>query len=274
MLSPLPISSTSNHGSSTITPASYNAPFGSGNGVYIAAPNGTPPANDIPYYLWPGGTAENIDDNVSAVANATAPSGAGVWQPTTQPNNDGKVEVLFHPDEIFGDGDYTLSDVNSITWQTNKADTQNDPDWYINIWLDAGGGNVAFLSGEPYWSDNLNGPANTWNTWTADDVAGGPNQITFHEPGFACTNFGWASPDMPSLDQLVSGPYTWNGVPSQTFLPGCAGTPNPLTTTIDYSTMPILGFSIATGNPWAGPFTGLVDFLEIQLDDPSGMGED
>lgn len=34
---------------SMIVAGSYNAPFGSGNGVYITAPNITPPPNDVPY---------------------------------------------------------------------------------------------------------------------------------------------------------------------------------------------------------------------------------
>lgn len=119
--------------SSQIASGSYLTPFGSGNGVYIVAPNGTPPANNIAYYPWPGGVAENINANIQAVVDGTAPLGAGSWQVLTRPANDGKVEILFHPHEIFGNGTYTLSDINSIVWHTDKPDPQTSPDWYISI---------------------------------------------------------------------------------------------------------------------------------------------
>jgi hypothetical protein len=101
--------------------------------------------------------------------------------------------------------------------------------------------------------------------WTADQTAGGEFEINFHEPGYACTNFGPGSSVLPGLHELVTGNYTWQGVPGNNFLPGCNAVSDPVNTTINYANMPIYGISIATGNPWTGPFQGYVDDLVIEL---------
>ena len=262
--------------SSTITNTDYDTPF---TGVYYVAPNGASTPAAIDYYYRPGGTAENIDTNVVAGTTGTPPLGASSWQSTALPDNgDGKIEILIHPDEIFG-GAYTLADVQELSWETNKPGAIGDQDWYVNVWLDASGdtnadattssNDVAFLSGEPYWTSNNGSYAsNTWTQWVADDTAGGNFEVNFHEPGYACTTFGWAGPEMPSLDQLTGGPYTWQGVPEIGFGAfGCPGNNGTVNSTIDYASMPILGISIATGNPWADTFNGYLDNFRIELND-------
>jgi hypothetical protein len=165
--------------------------------------------------------------------------------------------------------------VQSFSWYTHKPDAFNNPDWYVNIWLDASGDpttdassrDVAFLSGEPYWSSNSGSYAsNTWIQWTADQTAGGSFEINFTEPGYACTNFGPGGSVLPSLDELVTGSYTWSGVPGNNFLPGCNTVSDPVNTTINYADMPVLGISIATGSSWADTFDGYVDDFVIELD--------
>lgn len=265
--------------SSLITAFDDTNPF---TGVYIVAPNGS---GDLPaaasYYYRPGGPAEDIATNTVAATTGTPPMGASSWRSTNVPPGVGKIEVLIHPDEIFG-GSYTLADIQNLSWHTNKAGAIGDPDWYVNIWLDASSdsdGNatndVAFLSGEPYWSSNNAGyAANTWTNWVADDAAGGAYEINFEEPGYACTAFGWAAPanTMPSLDELTGGAYTWLSVPRNSIGAfGCPGTaPVAITNSIDYSVMPILGISIATGSGWADGFQGYVDEFVIELDDGGG----
>jgi len=156
----------------SMLPASdYNNPL---NGVYLVAPNGSGslPAQ-LSYYYRPGGPTENLSNNATAATPGGQPLGDSAWQSTPRPANDGKVEILIHPDEIFGrtDNYYTLSDIQNLSWYTHKPNAFNSPDWYINIWLDASGdaatdassNNIAFLSGEPYWS-NPNGGTYATNT--------------------------------------------------------------------------------------------------------------
>ncbi|RMG85550.1 MAG: hypothetical protein D6712_09240, partial [Chloroflexi bacterium] len=252
------------------------------------------PYNPVPgVFIYSGlSVTEDASDNIAAYpvppAPAPVPAGFGAWQSLEPPlvaTNTGKIEIYFIPETILGTGSpYTIGDLRSITWYTYNDDPiapPTLPNWYVNIWADAGGGRTAMLSGEPYWANNLNGAANTWLQWTAD--ASGSvttNEITFHETRHACTQFGWAAGGgvgpMATLQDLTTAPFTWNNVPSQTWFGGagnCTGTPNPLTTTIDYRPMTIYSISFGTGSGWAANFDGWLDGMEIVLDDGSG-GED
>jgi hypothetical protein len=153
-----------------------------------------------------------------------------------------KSEYYVSPQALFG-RDVNIGELSSISYFTKKNTTHtvNTADWYINIYtvpdtnLPVHGswyGNR--IGSEPYFSQNLLDPCNTWNRWVTPE--GQNNRLRFFD----------------STNNLYFGSYT-------------DGFLSDLIANVAYKNQKILLFSVQTGSAWANGFTGLVDGLSIQL---------
>ena len=164
-----------------------------------------------------------------------------------------KTDMYFTPLGLFGRS-VTLGEIRSISYWTKKGTTHivNPVDWYLAIYtVRYAGQTVSFygarINAEPYFSENLNDPASTWNQWTT----GGPaNELRFYESTYGYFG-GYADPDWAA------------------FVTGSSLTGTHSSTPVAYADQPILYFSIQTGSAWAAGFTGQVDGLRIDLMDGS-----
>jgi len=165
----------------------------------------------------------------------------------------GKTDMYFTPESLFN-REVALAEIKSISYWTKTGAKHNvDPrDWYLNIYTKRYAGQIGTsfygvrIGTEPYFSENLVDPANTWNQWTTD----GPNNyLRFFESTYGY--FG--SYTDPHFASFVTG----------TSLAGSRG-PGVL-----YATQPILYFSPQTASGWANGFTGQLDGLRIELFDGS-----
>lgn len=164
-----------------------------------------------------------------------------------------KTDIKFTPDALFG-REVTLGEIASMSYWTKKGETHavNAADWYLAIYTEPYIGDVSTptwygdrIGCEPYFSYNIDDPANTWNEWSTD---GAENQLRFFEStqGAPGANFGtYTDPD-------------WS-----TFVGGDALSGDP------YLEHDLLYLSVQTGSAWANGFTGQLGGLRIELTDGS-----
>ena len=193
----------------------------------------------------------------AAYTNSHAHMGYGAWKgKAAGPGS--KAELYIDPTVSPFDvlGTFSVSDIESITYWTNKPDPQTAPDWYINLYTVPGSGPNCItpptwycnrITIDPMYGYNINAPANQWNMWSTES---GPNQMTVYDS--RRTNAGFYNG--PTLDDIQAGPINWGDYPN-------SGS----TETVDYSGETIKYIVLATGNPWADTFTGMVDELIITL---------
>jgi hypothetical protein len=164
-----------------------------------------------------------------------------------------KTDMYFTPESLFGH-QVTIGEVAGITYWTKKGSTHTVVacDWFLNIYTKPYAGQLGSsfygirIGTEPYLSENLVDPANTWNQWT---TSGATNYLRFFE-----STYGYF------------GSYTDQHF--GTFIAGTslAGSRGP---GVPYITQPILYFSPQTASACAAGFTGQVDGLRILLTDGS-----
>jgi len=149
-------------------------------------------------------------------------------------------KLYMSPLELFG-RDITIGELDSISYFTKKDSTHADDaaDWFFQMYTkpyDGSPGSSWYgnrINSEPYFSENLVDPANTWNKWQTS--ANTPNRLRFFDSSsgyFGGYNDGF-------LSDLTSDP--------------------------DYSSQEILYIVMGTGSEWAAGFTGQLDGLSIQL---------
>ena len=190
-------------------------------------------------------------NNVNGVPNDAAP---GFPTGSFASNGVAKTDMYFPPEVIFGRA-VTIGEVSAMSWWTKKGTTHatSAPDWYMNIYTKEFVGEAvpanfygSRFGSEPYFSDNINDPVNTWNEFST----GGPtNKLRFFEStnGAPGANFGsYTDPFWPDFIELVS-----------------------LGTTVPRKDQEILFFSLQTATAWAAGFTGQLDGLRIELTDGS-----
>lgn len=190
--------------------------------------------------------------NVVGVSSDSAPGySTGSFTPanTTGP----KSEIYISPNDLF-DREITLGDIKSISYWTKTSSIHSvDPrDWYLVIYTKpysdqiGGGWYGTRIGSEPYFSENINDIANTWNKWSTES---GSNQLRFFE-----STYGYF------------GSYTdphWASFVTGNSLAGVRGSG------VSYSNQPVLWFYIGTGSAWANGFTGKVDGFRVELNDNS-----
>jgi len=197
-----------------------------------------------------------LDKSAATAANAVAvntdhQTGLGAWQT----NGSTKAQLYVTPEYLFG-REVLVSELKSIAYHTKKPGAGETVDWYVIIYTKpyTGGDGTWYgnrLNSEPMYSYNLNAPANQWNQWCTD---AGTNQLTFFDQ--ARTHMGFYGG--PTLANITAGPINWASYPNS------GGS-----TTIDYSTKPVLYLSLQTGSAWSGGFLGLLDAISITLTDDS-----
>lgn len=164
-----------------------------------------------------------------------------------------KTDMYFTPESLFG-RPVTLGEVASMSYwtKTGAMHTADPRDWFLAIYTKRYAGQVGTsfygvrVGTEPYFSENLVDPANTWNNWTTGGVQ---NQLRFFESTYGYFG-GYTDPHYAAF---ISG----NSL---------AGSRGP---GVSYATQPILYFSPQTGSAWAAGFTGQLDGLSIVLTDGS-----
>lgn len=189
-------------------------------------------------------------NNVVGVSGDSAP---GFPTGSLASDGTGKTDMYFTPNSLFG-RDVTLGEVSKISYWTKKGTTHVvDPaDWFLTIYTKPYAGDASSatwygdrIGSEPYFSENLTDPINTWNNWTTD---GSTNKLRFFESTAGATGATFGSYTDPDWATLISG----NAL---------SGDP--------YAGHDILSFSVQTGSAWADGFTGQVDGLRIELSDGS-----
>jgi len=171
----------------------------------------------------------------------------GSWQgsvPTGAVAPNHFTQLYLTPDVLFG-RDVEIGELESISYWTKKDSlhTTNAADWFYQMYTKPYAGSPGSswygnrINSEPYFSQNLNAPANTWNQWVTD--AGEDNRLRFFD-----SSSGYF------------GSYT------DGFLSDLTSDPN-------YTDQEILFISLALGTAWAGGFEGQLDGLSIQLTDGS-----
>lgn len=197
--------------------------------------------------------------NASAVQLSDSPLGKGAWWFNKSAT---KMELYIDPtmspfDDILGS--FTIDDIASISYQTKKPGGARSVDFFLAIYTapdgndDTAGWYGYRLNAEPYFSNNLNAPANTWNTWS---TAAGSNQLTFFD---TAKTGGYGFYGQPTLQDLQAGAINWSSIPN------CA--PSCVNQSIDYGAETVKYISIQTGSSWSSTFEGYLDNLSIRLKD-------
>jgi len=189
-------------------------------------------------------------NNVVGVPDDHAP---GFPSGSLASDGSGKTDMYFTPEVLFGRS-VTLGEIASISYWTKKDQTHAvDPrDWFLAIYTKPYSGDVSTpgwygdrIGSEPYFSINLNDPANTWNRWK---TGGSENRLRFFESTEGAPGATFGSYTDPDWATFVSG----NALSGQ-----------------PYATREVLFFSVQTGSAWANGFTGQLDGLKITLSDGS-----
>jgi len=151
-------------------------------------------------------------------------------------------------------GTFLIDEIDKIIYHTNKPVDGSNPDFYFTIYTDVDGNDDQSswygyrLNVEPYFSNSLNAPANTWNQWNTD---AGNNQLTFFDSHKSLTYGFYGQPD---LQDLQSGTINWS-----TLVAGGVDQD------IDYGLETVKGICISTGSGWSDTFNGYIDAIEIRL---------
>ncbi|WP_299073930.1 PEP-CTERM sorting domain-containing protein [uncultured Paraglaciecola sp.] len=185
-----------------------------------------------------------VGTGLISVNDPTAPLGNGAWSSQTLGIAGSSSELYFYFDTDQTSAEYLLGDLSSLSFDTFKSVAGEANDFYIQIYTTANdisdgagwyGQRVTF---DPRYADNINAPANQWNTWSTD---GAENSLAIYDS--AGGNFGGYN--SPSLEQLFDTNYADDDFYSFA--------------NVDYANEQILGIKIGTGSGWADGFTGLLD---------------
>jgi len=160
-----------------------------------------------------------------------------------------KSELYLTPDILFGRS-ITIGDIAEISYYTKKPLTHAvDPsDWYLVLYTQPYTGSPGSgwygnrIGTEPYFSANLNAPADTWNLWTTADA---DNQLRWFDS---------------------SGGYF--GAYTDPFFDDFKAQPVLNRSTSTYAAESIKYFTVVSaGTTWMDGFEGQVDGLTITLTD-------
>jgi hypothetical protein len=201
--------------------------------------------------VTPTSTGVFSDEDVTGIPNDSAP---GFAYGSIASGGTNKTDMEFTPQTLFGH-DVSLGDISSISYwtKTGSNHTVSPQDWSLVIYTKPYAGDKSSASwygerigAEPYFSVNLNDPANTWNEWSTNSSQ---NQLRFYESTAGAPNANFGTYTDP----------TWSTFLSDTPLSGVS----------TYSSHDVQSLSLQTGSAWASGFTGQVDGLQITLNDGS-----
>ncbi len=185
----------------------------------------------------------------------TAPVGDGAWTANTFGNPGSKsFQWLYWNDT---GSEFTLGDLLSLSFDTNKPVESPNNDFYISIYTIADGTNDGAswygqrLAFDPFYASSVNGPANQWNTWS---TSGSENMLSVYDHGI---DGGYSA---PSLTDLLDGTYTDDDIYSFA--------------NVNYNSEKIRGISISTGSAWGNTYQGSIDNVNLDFGNAGSLSFD
>lgn len=198
-------------------------------------------------------------------------TGNGSWFTTgddsDEPSGSDKLQFYLAPDaQPLNLGSFTLGDIRSLSYHTKKlgapVNGSNAPNIYVNVYTepdgtdDDGSWYGRRLTLEPYFSRNLDAPADEWVQWSTDD---GTNQLTVFDSFRSGVGFGFYG-GQPTLSELTDGTFNWSDAK--------AGAED---REIDYASETVKYIVFDTGSGWADDYEGYLDSIELVVD--AGRGK-
>lgn len=188
--------------------------------------------------LYPDSPGIDVSGIAGNTSNSAPGFGSQSWQQTP-----GSKAILYIPLGVLAGRPVTVSEIESISYWTNKPGDGGAPDWTLLIYTtpefdgdDADWWYRSRLNAEPYFTQSTVAP-NTWHEWSTDDPT---NPLKFYD---SKRNGGYAGTyNDPTLQEIQNGYYGR-----------------------DYGIEEIMFISLQTGSGWSNGFTGLVDGLTIVL---------
>lgn len=187
-----------------------------------------------------------VSPPVGVDADAPFGWGNGSWMA-----NGSTVTELYLTPQLLFNRSITIGDINSVSFYTKKGTTHtfSAPDWFFTIYTEPFPNPNSWygyrINSEPYFSENLNDPADQWNLWSSDQ---GDNWLRFFvsaKNGVNISNGAYTDPHLDNFKLLTS---------DRDFGLTMADEP------VKY-----LRFATATG--WANGFYGQIDGITISLTD-------
>jgi len=172
--------------------------------------------------------------------------GNGSWMA-----NGSTVTELYLTPELLFNKPVNIGDIASVSFYTKKGTTHSfsAPDWFFTIYTSPFPNSSSWygyrINSEPYFSENINDPANQWNLWSSDQ---GSNWLRFFVSGKA-------------------GAFVSNGAYTDPHLDAFKLLPSDRGTGLEMADEPIKYFRMATASGWANGFWGQIDGLTITLTD-------
>jgi len=189
---------------------------------------------------------------IGAQASDEYYTGSGSWRSVLGTKMEHYIDPTVAPFDSLGT--FTIDEIASISYWTNKPGSEGDVDFYLAIYTTPDNNDNTTdwygyrLNAEPYFSQDLNAPVNEWNTWTTDD---GTNQLTFFD---TAKTGGYGSYNQPTLQDLQAGTINWHDYNS-------AYTDEE----IDYGAETVKYITFQTGTGWMDTFDGYIDAITIEL---------
>mgnify|MGYP006279419505 CR=1 FL=1 len=194
-------------------------------------------------YTYSGAIAP---DNGAIGTDTEAYLNNGAWE------NDQNAYVSQLYLNISSFGSFAVDDIDYISYVTKKDEvTASNPDFFLKIYTKGNqqGWYNYRLNAEPYFSNDLDGPANQWNQWNTNE---GTNQLTFFDSNVSGVGYGFYG--QPTLQDIQNGSINWNNYNN-----------NAASTNIDYGAEEVKYIVMGTGSGWNGSFEGYLDQIKISV---------
>ena len=195
---------------------------------------------------------------------------SGSWKTAVDSTGDGtddKFALYLTPEYLFQNaGDVTVDDLTHVSYHTKKDEETSGSEphnVYLQLYTEPDGVDDRAswygyrITAEPYYSRNLDAPADEWIEWSTE---GGDNQLTFFDDSYV--GFGFYG-GQPTLGELQAGPIDWSARRS--------GAPS---TNVDYGQEVIKYITFQTGSGYPASFEAFLDTIEVGISTGAGMGND
>ncbi len=201
--------------------------------------------------------ASGLQSATTQGVEGDAPTGFGTGSIRAAATTAGaKSEFSFSAVQLFGRDEVTMDEIASISYRTKMGTAHsgaNPQDWSLVLYTEPYAGDLSTATwygdrygAEPYFSANLDDPADMWNTWSTD---GATNTLRFYESTAGAPGATFGAYDDPHWDAFKDG--------------------SSLGSTSERGTREFSGITVSTGSGWANGFQGQLDGLVITLTDGS-----
>lgn len=212
--------------------------------------------------LYQASPPPGVIENSVLADNASPYMGSGAWR--NDPSVSKSIIHISPLNPVFSAlGTFTVNDIDSILYATNKLDSVTQADWYVSIYTALGTYTSTCtgtwfcerLTVDPLYGYNrTNPPRGTWVLWDTDGTS---NQTIVYDGRHA--PYGWYA-NVPTLAQVQDGINYWSYSS-----PYWSDTTNLGGAAINYSDQVVLDLVFETGSAWNAQLDGYIDALEIRL---------